>query len=119
MPANGDRNSYYLLGNFEFDVNFDSGDLTNGSLHDMSINGVLYDGAFLFEDTTINEGAFSTTLSVDQSMCAPYCDILTLGLLDGAFYGPNAEETGGVFAIEGVSDDDEGFVIIGSFAGWD
>jgi len=99
-------------------LNADFGAATIGGLIDnVTDGGVATQTRFNVDQTNINGGEFNTTISVDQSSCAPNCATINSSNVAGKFYGPNAEEVGGFFSIDSTSTAGNNVITHGNFAG--
>lgn len=86
-----------------------------GRITDNAFDGTIDPDDFIIDETQIqSDGTYRTTLSLDTANCVS-CGTLDSSAVSGAFYGPDAVETGGTVKLSGDSDTSVPVVGHGSF----
>jgi len=114
----GDGTTIYQLdGDFIVDVAFESGDVTNGRIYNLTIDDSPIADTYDLVDTTLSGSSFNTSVVASANGCVADCAFVSSSSVDGAFYGPAAAETGGNFAIGGTNSAGSEYVAHGVFGG--
>lgn len=117
MTSGDDAKTYRLDGDFIVDVDFGSGDVTNGRIYNLAIDDNPIVDTYDLVDTMLSGSSFNTTVIADTNGCVTDCAFVSSSSVDGAFYGPAAAETGGNFAIAGINSAGGEYVAHGVFGG--
>lgn len=116
MLKSDDVQAYILDADFSVDVDFESREVTNGLISNVTLNGFEDDVEYLLDDTTLTDTGFKTTLRHNPDACDEECFSVNDSELKARFYGPAAEELGAEFSMEGTDVNGEDFVAIGVIA---